>query len=124
MRFPAAESLDLDLPETGAIWIKTLYVSNALQSSGIGRAAMDAVEAMATEEPICARTLMLDTVCKEDQMREDFARGFYGYVPKVSSSLSLSCDVCGQGLTMGLDCERGLVWPTRVQDRGKSAWVL
>ncbi|KAL2114008.1 hypothetical protein VUR80DRAFT_1304 [Thermomyces stellatus] len=85
MRFPAAESLDLDLPETGAIWIKTLYVSNALQSSGIGRAAMDAVEAMATEEPICARTLMLDTVCKEDQMREDFARGFYGYVPKIAN---------------------------------------
>ena len=85
MKFPAAEHLDLSLPNTGAIWIKTLYISNALQSSGLGRAAMDAIEAMATEEPICARTLMLDAVCKEDQMREDFARAFYGYVPKVSS---------------------------------------
>lgn len=84
MRFPAAEHLDLGLPDTGAIWIKTLYISSALQSSGLGRAGMEAIEAMATEKPISARTLMLDTVCKEHQRREDFAMEFYGYVPKVS----------------------------------------
>lgn len=84
MRFPAAEKLDLGLPETGSIWIKTLYISNALQSSGLGRAGMDAIEAMATQSPICAKTLMLDSVCKEHQTNKEFALGFYGYVPKVS----------------------------------------
>ena len=81
MEFPAAEPLGLTPP--GGIWIKSLYVSNALQSSGLGRAAMDALEAMAGKEPLSARALMLDAVCKEDQMREDFATSFYGYLPKV-----------------------------------------
>jgi hypothetical protein len=35
--------------------------------SGIGRAAMDEVEAMAVREPLLAKTLMLDTVQKDDQ---------------------------------------------------------
>lgn len=80
---PGLEHLNLDVPPTGVIWIKTLYVSDALQSSGVGRAAMDALEEMAIAEPFCATTLMLDTVSKEDQARVDFATAFYGHVPKV-----------------------------------------
>lgn len=83
---PGLEHLNLDVPDTGVIWIKTLYVSNVLQSSGVGRAAMDALEDMATAEPFCATTLMLDTISKEDQARVDFATAFYGHVPKVSTS--------------------------------------
>lgn len=71
------------MPDTGTVWIKTLYVSDALQSSGVGRAAMDALEELASDPPFCARTLMLDTISKEDQVREDFATAFYGHVPKV-----------------------------------------
>lgn len=86
MASPGLEHLNLDVPDTGVIWIKTLYVSNVLQSSGVGRAAMDALEKMATTEPFRATTLMLDTISKEDQARVDFATAFYGHVPKVSAS--------------------------------------
>lgn len=78
-----AERLDLDIPKEGVFWIKTFFVLQSLQSRGIGRAAMDEVESMAVREPLWARTLMLDTVQKEDQMREDFAKATYGVVPKV-----------------------------------------
>lgn len=83
MRFPAAEQLDLDMPATGAIWIKGLYVSHALQGSGLGNSAMDALEDLVTKEPLCARTIMLDTVSKKDQLNKEFAADFYGYIPKV-----------------------------------------
>ena len=83
MRFPAAEQLDLDMPATGAIWIKGLYVSHALQGSGLGNSAMDALEDLVTKEPLCARTIMLDTVSKKDQLNKEFAANFYGYIPKV-----------------------------------------
>jgi GNAT superfamily N-acetyltransferase len=59
----------LDLPKEGVYWIKTFYVSKALRSKGIGRAAMDIVESMATEEPLCAKTLALDTAEKEMQKK-------------------------------------------------------
>ncbi|KDN67578.1 hypothetical protein CSUB01_03632 [Colletotrichum sublineola] len=70
---PRAEPLDLPIPKENVFWIKSLYVSFALQSSGIGRAAMDMVEAMAAGAPLCARTLMLDTLSKEDQLRKESA---------------------------------------------------
>lgn len=80
-----AEKLNLDMPNTGVYWIKTFFVLQSMQSQGIGRAAMDEVESMAVTEPLWAQTLMLDTVTKDDQMREDFAKAAYGAVPKVRS---------------------------------------
>jgi GNAT superfamily N-acetyltransferase len=59
----------LDLPAEGVYWIKTFYISKALRSKGIGRAAMDIVESMAIDEPLCAKTLALDTAEKEMQKR-------------------------------------------------------
>ncbi|RGP78670.1 hypothetical protein FLONG3_3207 [Fusarium longipes] len=59
----------LDLPTDGVYWIKTFYISKALRSKGIGRAAMDIVESMAIDEPLCAKTLALDTAEKENQKR-------------------------------------------------------
>jgi GNAT superfamily N-acetyltransferase len=59
----------LDLPKEGVYWIKTFYVSKALRSKGIGRAAMDIVEHMAIDYPLCAKTLALDTAEKEMQKR-------------------------------------------------------
>ncbi|KAJ4027047.1 hypothetical protein NW752_002008 [Fusarium irregulare] len=59
----------LDLPKEGVYWIKTFYISKALRSKGIGRAAMDLVESMAIDYPLCAKTLALDTAQKDMQKK-------------------------------------------------------
>lgn len=66
-RYPEIEPLNLEVPTEATIWIKSLYISSPLRSVGLGRAAMDKLEAMATNEPLSARTLMLDTMQKDDQ---------------------------------------------------------
>ena len=76
-----AAHLGLDFPETGVYWIKTFYVSKALQSKGIGRAAMDIAEAMAVNEPLCAKTLALDTLHKDSA--NEMALEETGQLPKV-----------------------------------------
>ncbi|KAJ3549008.1 hypothetical protein NM208_g714 [Fusarium decemcellulare] len=65
-------SLELDIPSHGVCWIKTLYVSHALQGEGIGRAVMDIVEELAAKEPLNAKTLALDTVFRDDQLKEEW----------------------------------------------------
>jgi hypothetical protein len=81
-----AEHIDLALPSENIFWIKTFYIRHHIQGQGIGRAAMDEVESMAVREPLNAKVLMLDTVQKDDQKREEFANATYGGVPKVSKS--------------------------------------
>lgn len=51
--------------------IMCFYVSAALQGSGLGGAAMDAVEHMAISEPLCAKQLSLATVANEYPGREE-----------------------------------------------------
>lgn len=80
---PDVETFDLDIPSNGVFWIKTFYVDQSIQGQGIGRAAMDQVEDMAVREPLLAKTLMLDTMQKDDQKREDFALDQFGAIPKV-----------------------------------------
>lgn len=58
-----------------------------MQGGGIGRNAMDAVEAMATGPPLNARTIVLDTLEAKDQMRPDFALGMFGTIVKVRESV-------------------------------------
>ncbi|KAL0940524.1 uncharacterized protein CTRU02_203287 [Colletotrichum truncatum] len=82
---PPAKCLNLPIPSEGVYWIKSLFVSYALHSSGIGRAAMDTVEAMAMREPLFAKVLMLDTVAKEDQHREEFLAQVSGKPPAMST---------------------------------------
>ncbi|KAH9210200.1 hypothetical protein DL95DRAFT_343412 [Leptodontidium sp. 2 PMI_412] len=50
----------------GSYWISNFYVSRALQSSGLGRAAMDTAERIATSEPLNARMLGLNAINKVD----------------------------------------------------------
>lgn len=69
MTYPAAAKFNLDIPSEGAIFIKSLYISKPLQSGGLGRAAMDTLESMATSEPLSARTLVLDTMQRDDQKK-------------------------------------------------------
>ncbi|KAF4975581.1 hypothetical protein FZEAL_7653 [Fusarium zealandicum] len=78
-----AGHLNLDLPTRGVYWIKTFYVSKALQSKGIGRAAMDTVESMAVNEPLYAKTLALDTIHKEDSRRQVLEAT--GQLPKMTN---------------------------------------
>lgn len=59
---PGADKVNLDIPKDGLYWIKSFYIEHAFRSQGVGRAAMDIVESMAASEPLCARTLGLDTV--------------------------------------------------------------
>lgn len=79
-----AENLGLEIPSEGVFWIKSLFVRHNAQGKGIGRAAMDEIEHIAAREPLHAKTLMLDTVERGDQLREEFAKATYGGVPKVS----------------------------------------
>lgn len=78
-----SDHVDLDIPTEGVFWIKSFFVQHSAQGKGIGRAAMDEVEAMAVKEPLWAKTLMLSTVDGGDQAREDIAKAIYGAVPKV-----------------------------------------
>ena len=63
-----SENADPSLADAsqGVYCITTFYVSNSLQSIGLGRSAMDAVEKMAVDEPLQARVLALDTVAREE----------------------------------------------------------
>ncbi|PYH85243.1 hypothetical protein BO82DRAFT_380849 [Aspergillus uvarum CBS 121591] len=78
-----AEKVDLGIGSEKVFWVKNFFVRHAFQSNGIGRAAMDEIERIAVREPLCAKTLMLDTVEREDQLREEFAKATYGRVPKI-----------------------------------------
>ncbi|CAI7602629.1 unnamed protein product [Penicillium palitans] len=82
---PEAEHVELNLPAENVFWIKTFYIRRSIQGQGIGRAAMDEVESMAVREPLLAKILMLDTVQKDDQKREDFAKVTYGGIPKTTN---------------------------------------
>ncbi|KAI7765278.1 hypothetical protein LZL87_009807 [Fusarium oxysporum] len=78
-----AEKVKLDLPRSDAYWVKSLYVSYRLQGLGVGGAAMNIAERVATEEPLNARHLLLDTVHQEDQANEEFAVAVYGGAFKI-----------------------------------------
>ncbi|KAJ5936677.1 hypothetical protein N7466_003127 [Penicillium verhagenii] len=80
---PEAKHIDLKSALTGAFWIKSFYVSRAIQSQGVGRAAMDEVEKMATRAPLNGQTLILDTIQRDDALREEFAIATTGSIPKV-----------------------------------------
>lgn len=74
---------------SGIYWIATLYVSWAIQRGGLGRAAMEKAEWLATQEPLCGKTLVLDAVPSEFQRSPDVVKRVYtdrgNPVPAVSS---------------------------------------
>lgn len=49
----------------GIYRISSFYISTALQGGGVGRAAMDEIERLATTEPLNAKTLTLGTVAND-----------------------------------------------------------
>lgn len=75
---------DHDLPKD-IYWIATFYVSQALQQFGLGRAAMDSVEEMATKEPLNATMLGLSTARSVDEGNQARWAAMGRDPPKVSS---------------------------------------
>jgi len=71
-------SLDTEYPHSdyepntpGVYYIAKFYISRALQSSGLGRAAMDKVELSAISEPLNAKILALSTVFAKQKGRKE-----------------------------------------------------
>ncbi len=65
------------LPAGSTLWVKSLYISVALQSTGLGRAAMAAIESKATEAPHNCTALALDTAAGSWQRSEASLASFY-----------------------------------------------
>ncbi|KAI1377686.1 hypothetical protein F4677DRAFT_45040 [Hypoxylon crocopeplum] len=61
------EDAILGLPATGTVWIHQLYVSRALHGGGFGAGSMSKIESVATQSPMNAKVVALDTVAKEMQ---------------------------------------------------------
>ncbi|KAK5998660.1 hypothetical protein PT974_01042 [Cladobotryum mycophilum] len=57
--------------DPSTIWVKSLYISWALQTGGVGHAAMAQIERLAASPPLNAAALALDTVTKEFQLHEE-----------------------------------------------------
>ncbi|KAJ4248469.1 hypothetical protein NW762_012806 [Fusarium torreyae] len=102
-----ANSLKLNLPENDVCWIKTLYIAHALQGEGIGRAAMDIIEGMAAEAPLNAKTLALDTVFREDQLKEEWFLS-QGQSPRKVSSPNIIQDESYRNLSPRLQIRTGM----------------
>jgi GNAT superfamily N-acetyltransferase len=103
-----AKKIDLDIPAVKVFWITSFFVLPHHRGQGIGRAAMDEIERIAIQEPLCAKTLMLDTVEGKDQLREEFAKVTYGRVPKVNLTVHSQLDVEINNKFTGF--EPGVVW--------------
>lgn len=78
-------SLELADPTRGIYCISTFYISSPLQSAGIGRATMDVIERTASDAPINAKVLALNTLAKEQYLRLDMWEALDMPVPKVAT---------------------------------------
>ncbi|KAJ6780385.1 hypothetical protein PWT90_03529 [Aphanocladium album] len=73
--YPARNVL-FGLP-AATLWIKTFYISKAIQAGGLGRKAMGQVETMAAAPPFSSAALALDTTDPAWQLRM-VSRDLYG----------------------------------------------
>ncbi|KAI1385247.1 uncharacterized protein F4822DRAFT_338635 [Hypoxylon trugodes] len=61
------KNVELGLPARGSVWIGPLYVSWALQGTGLGRATMRAAESLALSPVFNAETTALDAITEKSQ---------------------------------------------------------
>ncbi|KAI1102284.1 hypothetical protein F4804DRAFT_313593 [Jackrogersella minutella] len=61
------EDVRLGLPPTGTVWIHGLYISRALHGGGFGAGTMSKIETLATQPPMNAQRVALDTMAKDMQ---------------------------------------------------------
>lgn len=86
----------LSYPVSSTIWVKSLYISWALQTAGLGRSAMLLTEHIARSEPHNCTLLALDTMQGAYQVSEKHLKNLYD--------------------------ERGLVRPEKI--RSNEEWYL
>jgi hypothetical protein len=67
----------LGLPNSGVLWVTSLYVSWAIQAGGLGRSGMRQLERMAREEPLNAKLLVLSTIPGSFQKTEALIKILY-----------------------------------------------
>ncbi|KAI1776959.1 hypothetical protein F4818DRAFT_412396 [Hypoxylon cercidicola] len=83
------EDVKLGLPPTGTVWIHQLYISRALHRGGFGAGTMSKIETLATQSPMNAKIMALDTISKEMQTVPAFRDVLYGEgripVPSISN---------------------------------------
>ncbi|TVY45472.1 hypothetical protein LOCC1_G004978, partial [Lachnellula occidentalis] len=72
-------------PIPALYFISNFYIASSLQSSGLGRAAMDLIETLAISEPLNARTLALSTVADDGEGRVEKFKALGREVPSVSN---------------------------------------
>ncbi|TVY26366.1 hypothetical protein LHYA1_G005999 [Lachnellula hyalina] len=72
-------------PTPHLYFISNFFISPAQQSSGLGRAAMDLIETLATSPPLNARTLALSTAVDDGEGREEKLAAFGREAPRVST---------------------------------------
>ncbi|KAK6957700.1 hypothetical protein Daesc_000487 [Daldinia eschscholtzii] len=72
------EDVELGLPATGTVWVHQLYISRALHGGGFGAGAMSKIEALATQSPMNAKIVALDTLSKEMQTEPEIRDLLYG----------------------------------------------
>ncbi|KAI2473036.1 hypothetical protein F4781DRAFT_259651 [Annulohypoxylon bovei var. microspora] len=72
------EDVKLGLPPTGAVWIHGLYISRALHGGGFGAGTMSKIETLATQSPMNAKIMALDTLSKAMQTDPEKRELMYG----------------------------------------------
>lgn len=94
----------LGLPPTGTVWIHGLYISRALHGGGFGAGTMSKTEAIATQSPMNAKIVALDTLSKEAQTVPETREILYGNgripepkVPNEDWYVRLGYEVFGRG---------------------------
>ena len=86
------ETSGLAKNEDGLYWISNFYISGALQGSGLGSAALDTIENLAISEPLCAKTLAMNAINKDDPEREEKYKALGLIIPQASvSRLKMEC---------------------------------
>lgn len=78
--------MGLSIASDKVVWLKSLYIAQKFQGRGFGSMVMDMLEDIVQRQPLCATTILLDTVRKEEQMSPDFATAIQGYLPRVLNS--------------------------------------
>ncbi|KAI1210955.1 uncharacterized protein F4807DRAFT_44407 [Annulohypoxylon truncatum] len=72
------EDVKLGLLPTGTVWIHGLYISRALHGGGFGAGTMSKTEEIASQSPMNAKIVALDTLSKETQTEPETREILYG----------------------------------------------
>ncbi|KAI2624150.1 hypothetical protein GGR54DRAFT_595111 [Hypoxylon sp. NC1633] len=72
------EDEKLGLPATGTVWVHQLYVSRALHGGGFGAGTMSKIESLATQSPMNAKIIALDTLSRDMQTKPEKYKVMYG----------------------------------------------